>query len=83
MGRQVKKAPAYLRRKVTNHVCDLYEENYRAVIFRNMKVKEPKERHAICLDGKAAFIKMPIFFKLIYGLIVVHTQNPSRTFFLL
>lgn len=31
--------------------------------------------------GRLCIIKMPIFLKLIYGLIGAHIQNPNRIFF--
>lgn len=67
--------------KVAGDVCDLYEGNHKAVIFRKMKVDEQKERHAVLLDGKAVHYKMPIFLKLIYSIIGAHIQPLNRIFF--
>lgn len=75
------KAAACLKIQLASEVCDLYEENHKAVIFRKMKVDGQKSDTSCFRMGRLCSIKMPTFLKLIYSLIGAHIQNPNRIFF--
>lgn len=55
------KSTCLFKIKVTSDVCDLYEENHKAAIFRKMKVDEQREWHTMFLDGKAVHYKNAYF----------------------
>lgn len=74
------KAAACLKIQLASEVCDLYEENHKAVIFGKMKVDEQKSDASRFRMGRCT-IKMPIFLKLIYSLIGVNTYKIPIGFF--